>query len=254
MRISDITETVLEAVRHKRALKPVKYVGGSILYCHWFREFRHRGALGFASYIMLGVIYWLRELVGGKIDYHCSAYVDKQFRLDPNHCRDPWTVGRNRGLLRLIDGVEFENVFEFAGATGLLAGMFLIAHPEVKSYTFSDYSPVACRIARSYLKEFNNVSVRLYDMTEDLGNIPWGDFDLVMSTSMEHFPKGVDIDILRRIQKATHILWSLATFSGRTHPHPYPNKEYVMERFKDFIDVKAVILHYRVVLLYGKRL
>lgn len=252
MTISNIIEAILEAVRQRRALKPIRYIGARIL--HWLKEFRHRGALGFARYIMASMIYWLRELVGGKIDYHSSAYVDKQFRLNPEHCRDSWTVDRNKALLKFIDGVKFDNVFEFAGASGLLAEMFLTAHTEINSYVLSDYSPVVCRIARRHLKCFDNVSVRLYDMTKDMDNIPWNDFDLVISTSMEHLPKGVDIDILQHIRKGTHILWSLSTFDACTHLHPYPNKEYVIERFRDFIDMKVVTPYDNVILLHGRKL
>lgn len=250
--ISDKSEAIIEAVRQRKALRPVKYVGARLIYL--LREFRQRGALGLARFIGVGMIYWFRELIGGKIDYYSSAYVDKQFRLNPDHCRDSWTMGRNRALLRLIEGVKFNNVFEVAGASGLLAEMFLVAHPHIKSYTFSDYSPVACSIARHHLKQFDNVSVVLYDMTKALDSIPWEDFDLVISTSMEHFPKGGDINILRHIRKETHILWSLSTFRVCTHPHPYPNKQYVMERFKDFIDMKVVVPYDSVILLYGKKI
>jgi len=190
-----------------------------------------------------------------KINYFSPDFVDHQFTLNPNHCRDEWAINRNKKLFEFIKDIKFNNVFDFAGGSGLLTEMFLVAHPEVKSYIHSDYSPVACKLAQDHLKNFKNVTVKTYDMTKDLDNISWKNFDLIMCTSMEHFPKGVDIEILNHVQKGTSILWGLSTFPAITHQHIYPNIEYVVVQFKDIIDIEAVSysVNKRQVLLYGKK-
>lgn len=190
-----------------------------------------------------------------KVNYFTSDFVDSQLIDNPKKDRDEWSINRNKIVIDFVDGIKFNNVFEFAGGSGLLAEMFLTAHPEVKSYIDSDYSPLACKLARGYLRRFSNASIKLYDMTKDLDNISWKNFDLVICVSMEHFPKGVDIEILKHIQEGTYILWGLSTFSTCTHQHIYPNIEYIGKRFKDFISIEVVSysVRKRQVLLYGKK-
>jgi len=191
-----------------------------------------------------------------KINYFSPDFVDQMLTSNSNRYNDDWTVGRNKEILNFVKNTKFNNIFEFAGGTGSLAKMFLVAHPEIKSYIFSDYSPIACKLAKEHLEGINNITVKLYDITKDLDNIPWKNFDLVICTSMEHFPKGVDIEILNYIQKGTYILWGLSTSLTITHQHIYPSIEYVIARFKDIVDIENISysIRKRQVLLWGKHI
>ena len=191
-----------------------------------------------------------------KIDYFSPDFVDNQLIQDPEKDRDKWSIIRNKTVLGFIDNIKINNVFEFAGGSGLLAEMFLGNHLETKSYTFSDYSPIACKLARNHLEKFSVINIKKYDIIKDLDIIAWENFDLVVCTSMEHFPKGIDVDILNHIQKGTNILWGLSTFPTCTHSHLYPSTDYVFERFKDSIDIETITLYkegFEQVLLYGKK-
>jgi len=188
------------------------------------------------------------------MNYSSSDFVDKMLISNPNRYCDKWTVDRNKEILNFVKDIKFNNIFEFAGGTGTLAKMFLISHAEIESYIFSDFSPIACKLAKEYLKEFDNIRVNLYDMTKDLDNILWKNFDLIVCTSMEHFPKDLDLKILKHVQKGTYILFGMSTFRECTHQHVYPNIEYVIVRFKDIIDIENISYSNkkRQILLYGK--
>ena len=191
-----------------------------------------------------------------KIDYFSPDFVDSQLIQDPEKDRDKWSTIRNETILDLIDDIKIDNVFEFAGGSGLLAEMFINNHIEIKSYLFSDYSPMACELAQDYLEKFSIIDIKKYDIIKDLDIIAWENFDLVVCTSMEHFPKGVDIDILNHIQQGTHILLGLSTFPACTHTHLYSSTKYVSERFKDYIDIKKIMLYqtgFEQILLYGEK-
>ncbi|GAG60077.1 unnamed protein product, partial [marine sediment metagenome] len=171
-----------------------------------------------------------------------SKSYDDMFLADPDFCRDEFYMERNRRLLALVDGIEFKNVLELAGASGLLAEMFLDGRSSTVRYVHSDFSSVACDLARGHLKRFSNAEVKVIDLVEDLDEIDWGVFDLVVSTSMEHFPKGVDLKFIQRLKRGTHVLFSLARFGPTKaghHLHPYPHPDYVRERFASLVNVKG---------------
>jgi len=189
-----------------------------------------------------------------KINPLTSEYVDLMFKKNPMHCREKWYCNRDKALIKYVENESFRVVFEFAGATGLLAEIFLKQYPRTERYIFSDYSRVACELAQSYLKGVPNIEIKVLDMCKDLDRISWEEIDLAISTAMEHFPKGVDYEILEHIKKGTHILWSLSDFDvpTGTHPHPYPDKEYIRERFKGYIDFRELnSFPGKVTLLYG---
>jgi len=163
------------------------------------------------------------------------------FLKDPNHCRGEWFLLRDSALIESVRGMDFEAIFEFAGASGLLAEVFLLQHPGTK-YLLSDYSPEACRLARQNLVKFPEASVEEVDIVNDLDKVSWHDFDLVISTSMEHLPKGADLEIVKRIRSGAQVLFCLAAFGGTTHPHHYPSKEYIVERFSPLIEIKQLLV------------
>lgn len=189
-----------------------------------------------------------------KTNYFSSDFVDNMLLSNSTRYNDTWTCNRNKEILNIISNIKLNNIFEFAGGTGALAKMLLEFHPEIKSYIFSDYSPIACKLAKDYLKEYNNVDIKLYDIIKDLDDIMWKNFDLFICTSMEHFPDGVDIEILKRIPKGANILWGFSTFPACTHQHIYPNIEYVVERFKYIVDIDDIFYSSkkRQISLYGK--
>jgi len=165
-------------------------------------------------------------------------FYDEMFRKDHFKVRTPWYALRNKQLLRMVRDLKFRRVFEFAGATGLLSGMLLDEHPEIEYCLFSDLSPTACKLTERFLKRhLDRLMIKPIDIVKEIDEIPWEEFDLVMSTSLEHLPKGVDLEILKRLPEGCRILWSLASFETitKTHLHPYPSVDYVEDRFKYYL-------------------
>ena len=182
-------------------------------------------------------------------------FMDLLYARDPNQARDLFYQERNRVLLSLVDKRKFKRVLELAGATGLLAEMYLNLHEETQFYLHTDYSIVACKLALANLRHYPQSYVKLIDVCTDLNLLPWN-YDLVISTSLEHFPKGTDYDILKRMKTGTHVLWSLCKVAARipTHLHPYESVEYVKARFKDWLEIVNIGEYRTVVLLHGIRL
>uniref|UniRef100_A0A6M3M4K1 Putative methyltransferase n=1 Tax=viral metagenome TaxID=1070528 RepID=A0A6M3M4K1_9ZZZZ len=165
-------------------------------------------------------------------------FYDAMFRKDHFKVRTPWYALRNKQLLSMVKGLKFKRVFEFAGATGLLSGMLLDEHPEIEHCLFSDLSPTACKLTERFLKRhLDRLTIKPIDIVKEIDEIPWEEFDLVISTSLEHLPKGVDFEILKHLPEGCRILWSLATFEtdSKTHLHPYPSVDYVEDRFKYYL-------------------
>jgi len=183
-------------------------------------------------------------------------YYNKMFRADANHCRSPAFVERNKALLKLIKSEKFTHIFEFACASGLLAEMFCELHPECHEYFATDFSSEAIGLARRYTTNYSSINALVSDITKTYPNFDWPAYDLVVSTSLEHLPKGCDLDIIKNIEPGTSVLFSLTTFSlpdSASHPHPYPSDTYIYDRFKEHIDIKKLVYYepLKVFLLYG---
>jgi len=172
-------------------------------------------------------------------DYLPACYYDERFR-DPKFCRGQEYVRRNQALIELVRDLKFTRVFEFGGASGLLAEMMLRRFSQIEYYLFSDLSPRACRLAEKNLAGYR-VEIRPLDMTRDLDKVNWDTFDLVVTTSLEHLPRGVDLEILDRIRAGTHVLFSLTRFKKRGHPHPFVSEEYIRNRFEGRLMIHSLV-------------
>jgi len=168
-------------------------------------------------------------------DFEPASYYDAKFLADPELCRGTSYQARNEKLLNLVDGQAFYRVFEFAGYSGLLAEQFINRHPETVEYCLTDFSEEAIKLARRFVSSpvvFAQVLDINPDVT-DLSLFPWGNFDLVVTQSLEHLSKGHDQAILRCVVPGCRVLISAATFGStmsRSHPHPFPTVDYLVER------------------------
>lgn len=174
----------------------------------------------------------------GNKDYREKNFYEKKYRENPKLCRGERYKSRNIILVNMMNLSDVKNVFEFAGATGLLAETIIKKYKNIKYYLLSDFCEEACNLARTYLRGLEGViDIHCIDMTENLDNIPWSSFDLVTCTSLEHLPVDRDLEIIQKIKPGTKILFSLTRFGKEGHPNPYPNEEYIKKRFNKYIDI-----------------
>ena len=201
-----------------------------------------------------GWVRYYREDLKSAVAPMSPNFVDSLLRYNPYAHRDRFYRERNEKLLRFVEGKKYRRVMEFAGATGLLAEMFLDRHPETEQYHLSDYSPLSCNLAREFLEGREDVEVRVLDIVKDINAVEWGRYDLVASTSLEHLPEGADLKILRRLRGGTDLLWSLCYECARTHPHLYKSAGYIRSRFNKLMFIERLEKYPPVYILYGHRI
>ena len=200
---------------------------------------------------MITIHDFIEQRIAEGMDPHSAELINEVFTKFPNVDTGTWYRRRNKALLALLGKQRFARVFEVAGGSGLFASMFMKEHPETKLYVHSDFSRVACELARERLKPYPVTAEMVLDMRGDIDPVQWGRYNLIVSTALEHLPAGVDLSILSRVKKGRHVLLSLATFAGATHPNPYPTREYIEERFSPLIDINTLQSFCPVWLLHG---
>lgn len=168
-----------------------------------------------------------------------AEYYDKKFSANPKLCHNEWSIERNNTIIGFLSDKTIYDVIEIAAGTGEFAIELLKNHPKIKQYFHTDFSKVVCDIAFKNLKEYPNISVDVVDVYKDLDLMDWTNYDLFVCNSMEHFPIGIDYDILKRLMIGTKVILSMATFpieESNSHPHVYKSLEYVKDRYKDILD------------------
>lgn len=190
-------------------------------------------------------------------DYLPLDYYDGQYENDPVFCRDPVYRLRNEALVELLDQPP-KRVFEFAGASGLLAEVLLEKYPHTQHYHHSDLSPRACELAfEAMVKATKETVTTVYSKPIDMvwGRPDMSRYDLVATTSMEHLPKGTDLRIIESLKSGTTVLFSLTQFPKPGHPHPFPTEKYITDRYSKLIDIECVLEYtpLQVYLLKGKK-
>jgi SAM-dependent methyltransferase len=190
---------------------------------------------------------------------------NKTYELDPKHCASSCDIEYHRQGLDLIGSDKFKSVIEIAAGTGLFASMFLKRHPETSKYVITDLSDEACKLARARCKKDNRAHVVRFDATSGLDSIRWDNRDLIVCTSMEHFPVNVHYEILNKIVQGTRVFFRQTNKKSmpipvidkrrgihkNDHPHVYATVDYTRSMYNDCIDIINCIEFGVVILLYG---
>lgn len=179
-----------------------------------------------------------------------AEYYDEKFAANPLICTNEWSKERNQTILDWIKNsriINFPhlNIIEFAAGTGEFADMLMKQTSFCGDYFHTDFSKVVCDIAKENLKNFDNIEIQQLDIYSQLNSVDFDKYSFVICNSMEHFPVGIDYDILNKLTGGKIIIFSMATFpieESHSHPHIYPNIEYVKERYKDYLNIQEIKL------------
>jgi len=202
----------------------------------------------------------------GRIYSSHRLWQDKTYELDPGHCASSFDRGYHRRALDLLGTEKYGVVFEIAAGVGLFAEMFLDEHPETSKYVVTDISGTACQLARKRLKKhIKRAKIKMFDVTSGLDTIAWHNKDLIVCTSMEHFPVKTHYEILEKISAGTHVLFrqtnqaskpipvidSACGINMNDHPHVYKTVEYTRNIYKDYVDIISCYQFGIVIYMYG---
>jgi hypothetical protein len=181
-------------------------------------------------------------------DYLPLSYYEGRFE-DPLFCRSVNYRNRDEALVALMDKPP-RRVFEFAGASGLLAEVMLTVYSSIQFYHHTDLSPLACKRAFWAMTEALAKSDTANTVYSEPMDVIWDrpdltKYDLVTTTSMEHLPKGTDLRIIEETSPGTTLLFSLTSFGKVGHPHPFPTEEYIHNRYDGLIKIEKLLFYER---------
>ena len=126
----------------------------------------------------------------------------------------------------------------------MLAQRCLVEHPELEEYAFSDFSAVACRLARERLQD-GRATVSMLDVEKKAAILPWERLDLLLCASIEHLHIGIDRILAQMARPGTVFLWGWSNFptESGSHVHQASSIEYVIDRLRPYAVVQQFELY-----------
>jgi len=163
-----------------------------------------------------------------------SSYYDEDFRKQAQK----YFVGnykrRNMLVAKLVTELKPRSIFHFAAAEGQLSRFILERNPQIKLYHWTDFSPEAYRISHEHLKYFPNLVMTLLDIDKDYAKVEWQNYDMVISSSLEHIVH--DREIIQSIKPETLVVLSLPSFTSKGHVRFFPNLANILQRYGDLLE------------------
>lgn len=158
---------------------------------------------------------------------------------------------RNKILAKQICKCNPERVFEFAGSEGQLAEMVLSLKPNV-IYDWTDFSKQALKLSQVHLSRFKNCRLKILDIDQNYGLVDWQQYDVVVSTSLEHLVN--DRGIIGSIKPCTYVFLCLPNFDAPGHIRYFKTWKEIDDRYSDLLNIIWVRVYYEKPLMnYVKR-
>jgi len=139
---------------------------------------------------------------------------------------------RNKVIAESVATAKPRTILELAAAHPQRAQMILKKLPDIQRYLWSDWSRVAVRFARPYLRSDNRARVARLDAT-----LPatWaGQWDAILCDSLEHLPN--DLEILSAVRPGTRLFLSMPDWQTPTHARAYISEQFIRDRFGGILD------------------
>jgi len=173
------------------------------------------------------------------VECESAEYYDVKVKADPYIYNSECGKIRNQIFLEFIKDIRFEFVIELAAGTGVFAEAFLTERPNLREYVHTDFSEIANELAAKNLSKFSQVKIMKLDVYngDDLKILSRYESypgQLVVCSSLEHFPAGIDLHIFSKIPSCVHILVCGSTFPitvSNSHCHVFKDEKYMLDRY-----------------------